>query len=198
MISILDYGAGNLRSVENTLGAIGCEYEIVRSVEGLEAATKVILPGVGHYGQIMRSLAASGLREPLIASIRKGTPFLGICIGMQSLFTRSEEDNEVEGFGLFSGVVKRFAEEQRVPHMGWNEIVPLKDCLLLRGLAPRPYVYFAHSYYAPLIAATGAQCEYGVPYTALLEESNVYGVQFHPEKSGPVGMQVVKNFVELA
>jgi imidazole glycerol phosphate synthase glutamine amidotransferase subunit len=198
MISILDYGAGNLRSVENTLSAIGCEYEIVRDVDRLLSAAKIILPGVGHYGQIMRSLSTSGLREPLIEKIRQGAPFLGICIGMQSLFTKSEEDDAVEGFGLFDGVVKRFAADQRVPHMGWNQIVPRKDCLLLRGLDEKPYVYFAHSYYAPIITATGAQCEYGVPYTALLEQDNVYGVQFHPEKSGPVGMQVVKNFVELA
>lgn len=198
MIRIVDYGAGNLRSVENTLAAIGCPYEIVHSADEVASATKLILPGVGHYGQIMRSLASSGLREPLIARIRDGVPFLGICIGMQSLFTRSEEDEAVEGFHLFSGIVKRFSSELRVPHMGWNQIVPLKDCLLLRGLPPRPYVYFAHSYYAPLIPATGAQCEYGVPYTALLEEGNVYGVQFHPEKSGPIGMKVVQNFVELA
>ncbi len=198
MISILDYGAGNLRSVENTLGAIGCPYEIVRTEAQLDAARKIILPGVGHYGQIMRSLVNSGLREPLIARIRQGTPFLGICIGMQSLFTRSEEDEAVEGFHLFPGIVKRFASDLRVPHMGWNEIVPRKNCLLLRGVPERPYVYFAHSYYAPLIDATGAQCEYGVPYTALLEEGNVYGVQFHPEKSGPIGMKVVQNFVELA
>ncbi|MCW5962406.1 MAG: imidazole glycerol phosphate synthase subunit HisH [Bryobacterales bacterium] len=198
MISILDYGAGNLRSVENTLGAIGCPYEIARTEAQIEAAGKIILPGVGHYGQIMRSLVSSGLREPLIARIRQGIPFLGICIGMQSLFTRSEEDEAVEGFHLFPGIVKRFSRDLRVPHMGWNEIVPTKDCLLLRGVAPRPYVYFAHSYYAPIIGATGARCEYGVPYTALLEESNVYGVQFHPEKSGPIGMQVVKNFVEFA
>jgi imidazole glycerol phosphate synthase glutamine amidotransferase subunit len=198
MITIVDYGAGNLRSVENTLTAIGCAYEIVSTVERLEAATKVILPGVGHYGQIMRSLSSSGLREPLCEILRRGVPFLGICIGMQSLFERSEEDPAVEGFGFFPGVIRRFEEHLRVPHMGWNEIVPRKDCTLLRGIPPKPYVYFAHSYYAPLVEATGAQCEYGIPYTALLEQGNIYGVQFHPEKSGPIGMQVVRNFVELA
>lgn len=198
MISILNYGAGNLRSVENTLSAIGCPYEIVADVEKLNAATKVILPGVGHYGQIMRSLASSGLREQLIEVIRRGTPFLGICIGMQSLFERSEEDAEVDGFGIFPGVIRRFDDQLRVPHMGWNEISARKDCALLRGITPSPYVYFAHSYYAPLVEATGAECEYGVAYTALLEHKNIYGVQFHPEKSGPIGMQVVRNFVELA
>jgi imidazole glycerol phosphate synthase glutamine amidotransferase subunit len=198
MITIVDYGAGNLRSVENTLGAIGCPYEIVSTVERLDRATKVILPGVGHYGQIMRSLANSGLRDPLIAVIRRGTPFLGICIGMQSLFESSEEDPAVEGFGLFPGIIRRFEEQLRVPHMGWNEIVPRKECTLLRGIPAKPYVYFAHSYYAPLVDASGAQCDYGVSYTALLEQGNIYGVQFHPEKSGPIGMQVVRNFVEFA
>ncbi|MDZ7639358.1 MAG: imidazole glycerol phosphate synthase subunit HisH [Bryobacterales bacterium] len=198
MISIVDYGGGNLRSVENTLAAIGCPYEILTTVEKLEAASKVVLPGVGHYGQIMRSLLHSGLRDPLIEVIRRGTPFLGICIGMQSLFERSEEDPGVEGFGLFPGVIRRFDETLRVPHMGWNRIAARKNCTLLRGIAPQPYVYFAHSYYAPLVDATGAECEYGLSYTALLEEGNVYGVQFHPEKSGPIGMQVVRNFVEFA
>lgn len=198
MIHIVDYGAGNLRSVENTLGAIGCPYEIVTGAEQLGAATKVILPGVGHYGQIMRSLATSGLGEALLALIRRGTPFLGICIGLQSLFEGSEEDPAVKGLGLFEGVIRRFDGGLRVPHMGWSQISARKDCALLRDISPNPYVYFAHSYYAPVVAATGAICDYGLPYTALLEEGNVYGVQFHPEKSGAIGMHVIRNFVELA
>lgn len=198
MISIVDYGAGNLRSVENTLSAIGCPYEIVTGVEQLSTATKVILPGVGHYGQIMRSLSASGLRDALLTLVGRGIPFLGICIGLQSLFEGSEEDPSVEGLGLFQGVIRRFDDRLRVPHMGWNQITARKECKLLRGIPPNPYVYFAHSYYAPVVEATGAECNYGLPYTALLEEGNVYGVQFHPEKSGSIGMQVINNFVELA
>lgn len=198
MISIVDYGAGNLRSVENTLAAIGSPYEIVTGVEQLSTATKVILPGVGHYGQIMRSLSSTGLRDALLTLVGRGTPFLGICIGLQSLFEGSEEDPAVEGLGLFKGVIRRFDDRLRVPHMGWNQITTRKECKLLRGISPNPYVYFAHSYYAPVVEATGAECNYGLPYTVLLEEGNLYGVQFHPEKSGSIGMQVIKNFVELA
>ncbi len=198
MISIVDYGAGNLRSVENTLSAIGCPYEIVTGVEQLSTATKVILPGVGHYGQIMRSLSSTGLRDALLTLVGRGTPFLGICIGLQSLFEGSEEEPAVEGLGLFKGVIRRFDDRLRVPHMGWNQITTRRECKLLRGIYPNPYVYFAHSYYAPVVEATGAECTYGLPYTVLLEERNIYGVQFHPEKSGPIGMQVIKNFVELA
>lgn len=198
MISIVDYGAGNLRSVENTLAAIGSPYEIVTGVEQLSTATKVILPGVGHYGQIMRSLSSTGLRDALLTLVGRGAPFLGICIGLQSLFEGSEEDPAVEGLGLFKGVIRRFDDQLRVPHMGWNQITTRKECKLLRGISPNPYVYFAHSYYAPVVEATGAECTYGLPYTVLLEEGNLYGVQFHPEKSGPIGMQVIKNFVELA
>ncbi len=197
MIRIVDYGAGNLRSVENTLEAIGCRYEIVTRVEQLSGAAKVILPGVGHYGQIMRSLSTSGLRGGLLELVQRGTPFLGICIGLQSLFEGSEEDPTVEGLGVFQGVIRRFEDRLRVPHMGWNQIAARKECALLRGIPPNPYVYFAHSYYAPVVAATGAVCDYGLPYTALAEADNVYAVQFHPEKSGAVGMQVIQNFVEL-
>ncbi|MCL4784364.1 MAG: imidazole glycerol phosphate synthase subunit HisH [Bryobacterales bacterium] len=198
MIRIVDYGAGNLRSVENTLAAMGAPYEIVTRPEQLDGASKVLLPGVGHYGQIMRSLSTSGLRNGLLELIRRGTPFLGICIGLQSLFEGSEEDTAVEGLGVFQGVIRRFDDRLRVPHMGWNQIAACKECALLRGIPANPYVYFAHSYYAPVVSATGAVCDYGMAYTALIEDGNVYGVQFHPEKSGEVGMQVIKNFVELA
>jgi imidazole glycerol-phosphate synthase subunit HisH len=198
MIGIVDYGAGNLRSVENTLGAIGCGYEMITTAEQLAKASKLILPGVGHYGQIMRSLNGSALRGPLLERIHEGVPFLGICIGMQCLFAGSEEEPAVDGFHLLPGMVQRFTGDLRVPHMGWSQVAPLKDCLLLRGLPESPYFYFAHSYFAPMVEQTAAYCEYGIRYTALIESGNLYGVQFHPEKSGPLGLQVVKNFVELA
>lgn len=197
MITILDYGAGNLRSVQNTLAAIGAEYELVRDAAGLRNAAKIILPGVGHFGQMMRALDQMEVREALLERIKAGVPFLGICLGLQALFESSEEAPEERGLGLFAGEIRRFPATARVPHMGWNEIEPRNGARLLTGLAPHPYLYFAHSYYAPLTDVTSATCHYTLDYTALLESNNVFGVQFHPEKSGPLGLKIVKNFAEL-
>lgn len=196
MISIFDYGAGNLRSVENTLGAIGAEYKLIRDAASIRIATKLILPGVGHFGQMMRALDEMKVREALIETIRSGVPFLGICLGMQALFTSSEEAPGERGFGIYEGQVKRFQGDMRIPHMGWNNLERLRESRLLRGTGEKPYVYFAHSYYAPVVAATAAVCEYSIPYTAVLEQGNVCGVQFHPEKSGDLGLKIVRNFVE--
>jgi imidazole glycerol phosphate synthase glutamine amidotransferase subunit len=197
VITILDYGAGNLRSVQNTLSEIGADYELVRDSAGLSAAHKIILPGVGHFGQIMRALDRMQVRETLLERIRAGVPFLGICLGLQALFESSEEAPQERGLGLFEGEIRRFPATSRVPHMGWNEIEPRQGAKLLKNLAPHPFLYFAHSYYAPLNDATAATCQYDVPYTAVLETKNIFGVQFHPEKSGPLGLKIVGNFVEL-
>ena len=198
MIAIFDYGAGNLRSVQNTLNEIGAEYTLVRDADGLRQAEKIVLPGVGHFGQMMRSIDAMGVREAFLERMRAGVPFLGICLGMQGLFEQSAEAPEVRGFGVFPGSVERFPMGARVPHMGWNSLAPAKPGLLMTGLGVNPYVYFAHSYFVPVNAQTAATCTYTQPYTALLESGNLYGVQFHPEKSGPVGIRIVKNFLELA
>jgi imidazole glycerol phosphate synthase glutamine amidotransferase subunit len=197
VITIFDYGAGNLRSVQNTLAEIGAVYKLVDDAEGLRDAEKIILPGVGHFGQMMRALDAMRVRGVLREKIDAGVPFLGICLGMQAMFAASEEAPDLKGFGVFPETVRRFAEDARVPHMGWNEIEPQTDSRLLRDLGPRPYLYFAHSYYAPVTTATAATCTYTVPYTAVLEQGNLFGVQFHPEKSGPLGLKIVRNFVEL-
>ncbi|QOY90006.1 imidazole glycerol phosphate synthase subunit HisH [Paludibaculum fermentans] len=197
MITVVNYGAGNLRSVENTLGEIGATYHLTQSAAEIEAAEKLILPGVGHLGQMMRALDELGLRDALVRKAKSGAPFLGICLGLQAMFEGGEEAPEQKGLALFPGQVGRFPMDARVPHMGWNEIVPLGSPRLLRNIGPKPYVYFAHSYYCPLSEATAATCHYTRDYTAVLESGNIFGVQFHPEKSGPLGLKIVKNFVEL-
>jgi imidazole glycerol phosphate synthase glutamine amidotransferase subunit len=197
VIAVFDYGAGNLRSVENTLSEIGASYALARDAEGIRTASKLLLPGVGHFGQIMRALGELGVRGVLLERLRAGVPFLGICLGLQALFTASEEAPEASGLGLFEGTVRRFPAEARTPHMGWNQIEAVAPSRLLKGIGERPYLYFAHSYYVPECAATAATCTYTAPYTALLERGNIFGVQFHPEKSGAAGLAIVRNFVEL-
>jgi imidazole glycerol phosphate synthase glutamine amidotransferase subunit len=197
MIAIFDYGAGNLRSVQNTLDEIGANYELVNDAAGLERAPKIILPGVGHFGQMLRALDEMNVRQTLIGRIRAGVPFMGICLGLQGLFERSEEAPDQKGLGIFPGTVKRFATSARVPHMGWNQLDTVRPSRLLAGLPERPHVYFAHSYYVPVVEQTAATCTYSTPYTAVLESGNVFGVQCHPEKSGPLGLAIVHNFVKL-
>jgi imidazole glycerol phosphate synthase glutamine amidotransferase subunit len=196
MIAVFDYGAGNLRSVQNTLAELGCEYELVRDAAGLRRASRIILPGVGHFGQMMRALDALEVREALLERIGAGVPFLGICLGLQALFESSEEAPEAHGLGLYQGAVRRFPVGARVPHMGWNQLEAREGSKLLRGLDGLPFVYFAHSYYVPVNDLAAAICTYELPYTAALESGNVFGVQFHPEKSGAVGLRIVKNFLE--
>jgi imidazole glycerol-phosphate synthase subunit HisH len=195
MIAIFDYGAGNLQSVQNTLAELNCDYTLVRDSEGLRSAAKIVLPGVGHFGQMMRALDELQVRETLLERIRVGVPFFGICLGMQALFEWSEEAPEVRGLGLFPGAVRRFPDGARVPHMGWNQLDPRSGSALLKDIAPNSYVYFAHSYYVPVVPQAAAVCTYGLPYTAALECDNVQGVQFHPEKSGAVGLRIVRNFL---
>ncbi len=196
MVSIIDYGAGNLRSVQNTLAELGASYKLIETPEAVAEASALILPGVGHFGQLMLALDVMKLREPLLEKIRGGTPYFGICLGMQALFAASEEAPELQGLGLFPERVQRFPAEARVPHMGWNNLTPVKECQLLGGLSEPVYVYFANSYYAPVVAASAATCTYQFPFTAILEQDNVFGVQFHPEKSGPTGLKLMRNFLE--
>ncbi|HUQ90938.1 MAG TPA: imidazole glycerol phosphate synthase subunit HisH [Bryobacteraceae bacterium] len=197
MIGIIDYGAGNLRSVQNTLAEVGAPYRLVHTPEQLRAASRIIFPGVGHFGQMMRALEMMELREPIRKNIEDGVPFLGICLGLQAMYEGSAEAPEVKGLGILPGTVERFPRNLRVPHMGWNELTARPGTALLHNLGPAPYLYFAHSYYAPIGPATSATCEYGIRYTAVVESRNLFGVQFHPEKSGPLGLRIVKNFVDL-
>ncbi|MDQ6654953.1 MAG: imidazole glycerol phosphate synthase subunit HisH [Verrucomicrobiota bacterium] len=193
---MLDYGAGNLRSVQNTLEAIGASFEIVRDAAGLRRGSKILLPGVGNFGQMMRALDQLEVRETLQERIAAGVPFFGICLGLQALFERSAEAPNVKGLGIFEGSVERLGSGARIPHMGWNTVQPMKPSRLLES-AHEPYVYFANSYYVPVCAATAATCTYSQPFTAVLESDNVFGVQFHPEKSGAVGLEIVGRFAAL-
>jgi imidazole glycerol phosphate synthase glutamine amidotransferase subunit len=155
-----------------------------------------VLPGVGHFGQITRALDEMGVRDTFVERIGAGVPFFGICIGLQALFEASEEAPGERGLGVFPGIVRRFQGQERIPHMGWNQVAMVKPTPLLRDTGEHPYLYFAHSYYCPVIPETAAVCEYMVPYTAVLQSGNISGVQFHPEKSGALGLQIVRNFVE--
>jgi len=146
---------------------------------------------------MLAALDQLGLREPILARLQAGVPFLGICVGLQCLFEGSEEAPGIKGLGLFSGLVKRFVGDARIPHMGWNSLDRVKSSKLLGGLDKSAYTYFAHSYYAPVNHATAATCTYIQPYAAVIEHENIHAVQFHPEKSGPVGLRVVENFVNI-
>jgi len=197
VISIIDYGAGNLRSVQNTLSEIGAQYRLIDSAAEIKSAQKLVLPGVGHFGQMMRAIDAMRLREPILEYVRGGGPFFGICVGMQGLFEGSEEAEGVAGLGVIAGRLRRFGAEARVPHMGWNEIRPLAGSRLLANIGARPFVYFANSYHAPEVPETAATCEYSTVFSAAVEHENVFGVQFHPEKSGPLGLKIMDNFAKL-
>ncbi|HSH39305.1 MAG TPA: imidazole glycerol phosphate synthase subunit HisH [Chthoniobacterales bacterium] len=196
MIAVLDYGAGNLRSVQNTLEAVGADFEIVRDAVGVQRGEKILLPGVGNFGQMMRALDQLSVRDTLKERIGAGVPFLGICLGLQALFERSAEAPDAQGLGIFEGSVERFGAGARVPHMGWNTVRSVKPSRLLDS-GREPYVYFANSYYVPVCEATSATCTYGEAFTAVLESGNVFGVQFHPEKSGEVGLDIVRRFAAL-
>ncbi len=195
MIAIIDYDAGNIRSVGNALQRLGAEYELTADPARILAADKVILPGVGNAAEAMSHLRERSLCE-LVRSLRR--PVLGICVGMQ-LMCRDSEEGPVQGLGIFDAHVRRFAEapDAKVPHMGWNALGNL-DSKLLKGLEPGNYVYFVHSYYAGLCPDTIATCRHGAQlFSAALKYENFYGTQFHPEKSGSVGAAILRNFLAL-
>jgi imidazole glycerol phosphate synthase glutamine amidotransferase subunit len=197
MIAVLDYGAGNLRSVANALDAADAQYKLVRNALGLAGASKIILPGVGHFGQMIGALDAMDVRGILIERLRAGVPFLGICLGMQALFDGSEEAPEAPGLGIFPGRVERFPDDVRVPHMGWNQIRPVPGSRLFRHFDGEPWFYFAHSYYVPESSVTAASCTYSLAYSAGVERNNIFGIQFHPEKSSATGQLLLSSFLAL-
>jgi glutamine amidotransferase len=201
MIAIIDYGMGNLFSVEKALVKLGAAAVVTRDTDVIAAASKVILPGVGAFGDCMENLKEYGLVEVIKKVTDRGTPFLGICVGLQLLFEGSEEDPDVPGLGIFPGMVRKIkADGMKIPHMGWNSLKFVGVNPLFTGLPPSPYVYFVHSYHAvPAdMALVTATTEYGDCVTAAVGCANVQAVQFHPEKSGDVGMKILQNFKELA
>ena len=201
MIAIIDYDAGNVKSVEKALQFLGQEVVLTRDKELLLKADKVILPGVGAFGNAMEKLHQYGLVEVIHQIVEKKTPFLGICLGLQLMFESSEETPGVEGLGLLKGKIVRIPEKDglKVPHVGWNDLQFPKESRLFKDFAGGEYVYFVHSYYLEAedekdVAAT---TEYGVHIHAAVEHDNIFACQFHPEKSASVGLQILKNFVEL-
>ena len=201
MIAIIDYDAGNVKSVEKALQFLGQEVVLTRDKEILLAADKVILPGVGAFGMAMEKLRQYDLVDVIHQIVDKGTPFLGICLGLQLMFESSEETPGVEGLGLLKGRIVRIPEKEglKVPQIGWNDLQFPKESRLFKGFSGGEYVYFVHSYY--LQAAderdVAATTEYGVHIHAAVERENVFACQFHPEKSADVGLKILENFVNL-
>ena len=196
MIAIVDYGAGNLSSVKKALDWLGTENAITSDPEQVAKAAKIVLPGVGHFASTA-SLGRSGLRQAIAGAIKRGTPFLGICVGMQWLFQGSEESPETAGLGVLQGNCERFLPEVKSPHVGWNSLQIDHASALFRGVPASPFVYFTHSFRSPVSSATVACCEYGGRFSAAVEQENVFGVQFHPEKSGETGLKLLRNFCAL-
>ena len=200
MITMIDYGGSNLRSVQKALEFVGAQVEVTDNPAVVAQAKKLVLPGVGAFGAGMKALRERGLAEATIAAANNHIPLLGICLGMQFLFEVSEEMGEHAGLGLVRGRVVRFPQNGLVvPHMGWNQIEPTRAHSLLAGIAPGSYSYFVHSYYCEPTdaAAILATTDYGHPFAAIIAQDNIYGIQFHPEKSQQVGLQILQNFVSL-
>lgn len=201
MIAIIDYDAGNLRSVEKALMFLGETPVITRDRDILFHADKVILPGVGAFGDAMDRLAQYDLVETIRKVAAKGTPFLGICLGLQLLFDSSQESPGVAGLGILRGQILKIPDSQglKIPHMGWNSLKIRPGTALFKGIAEGAYVYFVHSYYlkAEDEAVVAASAGYGTHIHAAVEQGNVFGCQFHPEKSGEVGLAILRNFIEL-
>ena len=206
MIAIVDYGMGNLRSVQKAFEHVGAIARIVTRPEQLADATKVVLPGVGAFRDAMIHLRERGLVEPVIEAARSGRPFLGICLGLQLIFDVSYEDGEFRGLGIVPGRVVRFdfsklpqGRELKVPHMGWNQVQWNRTCPLTEGLPTGRHFYFVHSYYVEPADSSVSYglCNYGYDFTAMIWRDNLYATQFHPEKSQKVGLAMLKNFAAL-
>jgi imidazole glycerol phosphate synthase glutamine amidotransferase subunit len=198
-VTLIDYGAGNVTSVERALQRLGAPSERTNSPEGIAKAEALLLPGVGHYAALIRALDERALRAPLLDAIQRGVPFLGVCLGLQALYETSEEARELSGLHLLPGSVRSLPSTVKLPHMGWNQLKLTRSSRLLEGISADAYFYFAHSF-----AATNANgeavaiCTHGADFAAVIEKQNIFAVQFHPEKSGDAGAQLLRNFLRLA
>lgn len=201
MIAIIDYGAGNIQSVSKALAHIGCEAFITRDKDKILKADGAVLPGVGSFGDTMDTMTEYGIKDTVIEYAKSGKPFLGICLGLQLLFPKSEESPEAEGLGIFDGSITKIpsGEGLKIPHIGWNSLDIKKSDGLFKGIGKNPYVYFVHSYFlnASDKSIVSAQTEYGVTIDAAVEKENVYATQFHPEKSGETGLKILRNFADI-
>lgn len=200
MIAIIDYGAGNLRSVRNALTHLGAEVKTASAPKDINGTAKIVLPGVGAFGAGIDALRSAGFEGPIVQAVEAGTPLLGICLGMQYLFESSDEMGEHRGLGLLPGRVTRFPNNgPKVPHIGWNQLHIEKPGGLLEGISDGAYAYFVHSYYLEagdprdVLATT----DYGVGYASVVGRENVFGIQPHPEKSQGVGLRILSNFLEM-
>ena len=201
MIAIVDYGVGNLFSLRSSLAAVGADAVVTGSPDIIRSADKIILPGVGAFGDAARKLRESGLDEVVISEAQKGKPLMGICLGMQLLFEKSYEYGEHEGLGLIPGVIRPISDvipaDYKIPHIGWNALHINRQSPILSRIKEGDFVYFVHSFYAAECdGAVIATAEYGAPLTAAVANKNVYGCQFHPEKSGAVGLEILRAFCE--
>ena len=198
MIALIDYQAGNLTSVKKALTTIGADVFVPEGPEALGEARGIIVPGVGHFGAT-RALDSAWI-EGILERIGEGRPLLGICLGMHWLFEGSDEAPDLPGLGLLSGQCRRLPSSDaiKIPHVGWNTLSVQREASILEGVADQSQVYFTHSYVAPLTSETVAMAEHGEPFSAVVQRANIAGVQFHPEKSGDVGLRILRNFVQLA
>ena len=196
MIAIVDYGAGNLNSVEKAFDYLGAEVVVTDQPETVATADKIVLPGVGHFSSL-QALNRTGLREALLQAAGDDKPFLGICLGMQWLFEGSEECAELAGAAIFPGRCRQFPSSVKSPHVGWNSLAVHEGSRLFRGIAQDSFVYYTHSFHAPVVVGMTAASEYGLQFAGAVERGNIFGVQFHPEKSGEVGLSILKNFCEV-
>ena len=197
-VTLIDYGAGNVTSVARAFRRLGADVCLTHEAGEISAASALVLPGVGHCAALLRALDAFSLREPIREALRRGKPFLGICLGLQALYQRSAEAPDTPGLGAMTGEVTLLPQKIKLPHMGWNQLRRTRASRLLHGIADDAYFYFAHSYAAPESGAeTAATCTHGREFTAVLECERIFGVQFHPEKSGAPGAQLLDNFLRL-